>query len=194
MIVFGDSTADAGRRFNAPASFDFEDIGPFPWPNLFEAPDSDVSVDNLPRSTPIIIIPESRTKFRSNLFTNMSRNIYIYNRVFCLVVTAQEYVVFHRSIISIRLQWILSAWGERVERRGRETCTSLSSTSINNNHCCIPASFTSKPTSNISAYFYIHPYVYDMHVYIRTYTYVQTTSIPGTWYVGFKNLTYLTTS
>ena len=43
MIVFGDSTSDAGRRFDAPASFDFEDIGPFPFTRLFEAPDSDVS-------------------------------------------------------------------------------------------------------------------------------------------------------
>lgn len=42
MVVFGDSTSDAGRRFNAPASFDFEDIGPFPWMRLFDAPDSDV--------------------------------------------------------------------------------------------------------------------------------------------------------
>lgn len=47
MIVFGDSTSDAGRRFNAPASFDFDDIGPFPWTKLFEAPDSDVSVGDL---------------------------------------------------------------------------------------------------------------------------------------------------
>ena len=43
MVVFGDSTSDAGRRFNAPASFDFDDIGPFPWTKLFEDPDSDVS-------------------------------------------------------------------------------------------------------------------------------------------------------
>ena len=43
MIVFGDSSADAGRRFNAPASFDFDDIGPFPWAYLFEEPGSDVS-------------------------------------------------------------------------------------------------------------------------------------------------------
>lgn len=42
MVVFGDSTADAGRRFNAPTSFDFDDIGPFPWTRLFEAPDSNV--------------------------------------------------------------------------------------------------------------------------------------------------------
>ena len=43
MVVFGDSTSDAGRRFNAPASFDFDDIGLFPWTKLFEDPDSDVS-------------------------------------------------------------------------------------------------------------------------------------------------------
>lgn len=43
MIVFGDSTSDAGRRFNSPASFDFDDIGPYPWTYLFEEPGSDVS-------------------------------------------------------------------------------------------------------------------------------------------------------
>ena len=44
MVVFGDSISDVGRRFNAPASFDYEDIGPFPWTNLFaESDDSDVS-------------------------------------------------------------------------------------------------------------------------------------------------------
>lgn len=44
FIVLGDSTSDTGRRFNAPASFDFEDIGPYPWTRLFEDPDSDVSI------------------------------------------------------------------------------------------------------------------------------------------------------
>lgn len=43
MIVFGDSTSDTGRRFNAPASFVFDDIGPFPWTYLFEEPRGDVS-------------------------------------------------------------------------------------------------------------------------------------------------------
>lgn len=43
MVVFGDSSSDAGRRFNAPASFDFDGIGPFPWEMLFEDPDCDVS-------------------------------------------------------------------------------------------------------------------------------------------------------
>ena len=43
MIVFGDSLSDAGRRFNAPASFDFDGIGTFPFTKLFEEPDSDVS-------------------------------------------------------------------------------------------------------------------------------------------------------
>lgn len=45
MVVFGDSASDTGRRFNAPASFQFEDdgIGPFPWKRLYDGPDSDVS-------------------------------------------------------------------------------------------------------------------------------------------------------
>lgn len=43
MVVLGDSSSDAAdRNFNAPASFDFEGIGPFPWTRLFEAPDSNV--------------------------------------------------------------------------------------------------------------------------------------------------------
>eukprot|EP00904_Undaria_pinnatifida_P002396 jgi/Undpi1/12157/HiC_scaffold_5.g01833.m1 len=41
MIVFGDSTIDAGRRMDAPASFDFDDIGPFPWAYLFHESNSD---------------------------------------------------------------------------------------------------------------------------------------------------------
>ncbi|CAN0269932.1 unnamed protein product, partial [Ectocarpus fasciculatus] len=43
MVVFGDSNSDTGRRFNAPASFQFEDdgIGPFPWKRLYDGPDSD---------------------------------------------------------------------------------------------------------------------------------------------------------
>lgn len=44
MVVFGDSTADSGRRFTAPASFDFEDIGPFPFKKLFNAPDEEVRI------------------------------------------------------------------------------------------------------------------------------------------------------
>lgn len=44
FIVLGDSTSDSGRRFDAPASFDFEDIGPYPWARLFEDPDSEVSI------------------------------------------------------------------------------------------------------------------------------------------------------
>lgn len=43
IVVFGDSTSDAGRRFAAPASFDFDDIGPFPWKNLFKNRKSNVS-------------------------------------------------------------------------------------------------------------------------------------------------------
>ena len=42
MVVFGDSFSDSGRRFNAPASFDYEDIGPFPWTHLYKANDSEV--------------------------------------------------------------------------------------------------------------------------------------------------------
>lgn len=44
MVVFGDSNSDVGRRFNAPASFQFEEygIGPFPWKRLFDGLDSDV--------------------------------------------------------------------------------------------------------------------------------------------------------
>ncbi|CAM9491960.1 unnamed protein product [Ectocarpus sp. 12 AP-2014] len=43
MVVFGDSNSDTGRRFNAPASFQFEDegIGPFPWKRVYNGPDSD---------------------------------------------------------------------------------------------------------------------------------------------------------
>ena len=45
MVVFGDSYADAGRKFDAPASHQFEKygIGPFPWKRLYAAPNSDVS-------------------------------------------------------------------------------------------------------------------------------------------------------
>ena len=43
MVVFGDSTSDVGRRFDAPASFDYPDIGKFPFERLFEDADSDVS-------------------------------------------------------------------------------------------------------------------------------------------------------
>ncbi|CAM9196585.1 unnamed protein product [Laminaria digitata] len=43
MIVFGDSISDAGRRFDAPASFQFDRIGTFPFTELFEEPDSNVS-------------------------------------------------------------------------------------------------------------------------------------------------------
>lgn len=42
MVVFGDSNGDTGRRFNAPASFEFEDIGRWPWRRMFDGPDSDV--------------------------------------------------------------------------------------------------------------------------------------------------------
>lgn len=47
MVVFGDSTSDAGRRFDAPASFDFDSIGPFPFTQLFDEPDRDVSGDDI---------------------------------------------------------------------------------------------------------------------------------------------------
>ncbi|CAN0412526.1 unnamed protein product [Ascophyllum nodosum] len=45
MVVFGDSFSDSGRRFNAPASFDFEGIGPFPWVRLYEAKDAEETFD-----------------------------------------------------------------------------------------------------------------------------------------------------
>ncbi|CBJ32467.1 expressed unknown protein [Ectocarpus siliculosus] len=43
MVVLGDSNSDTGRRFNTPASFQFEDegIGPFPWKRVYDGPDSD---------------------------------------------------------------------------------------------------------------------------------------------------------
>ncbi|CAM9397410.1 unnamed protein product [Ectocarpus sp. 6 AP-2014] len=41
MVVFGDSQSDAGRRYNAPASHVYEGIGVYPWPKLYEAPDSE---------------------------------------------------------------------------------------------------------------------------------------------------------
>lgn len=44
MVVFGDSTADSGRRFSAPASFDFEGIGPFPWKKLYNVTDKEVTI------------------------------------------------------------------------------------------------------------------------------------------------------
>lgn len=46
MVVFGDSSSDVGRRYNAPSSFQFEEygIGAFPWKRLYDGPESDVSV------------------------------------------------------------------------------------------------------------------------------------------------------
>ncbi|CAN0244602.1 unnamed protein product [Scytosiphon promiscuus] len=43
MIVFGDSSSDTGRRFNAPASFQFEEygIGPFPFKRLYDGSGTD---------------------------------------------------------------------------------------------------------------------------------------------------------
>eukprot|EP00752_Nemacystus_decipiens_P008408 g7518.t1 len=41
MVVFADSNSDAGRRYDAPASFEFEDIGRWPWRRVFDGPDSD---------------------------------------------------------------------------------------------------------------------------------------------------------
>lgn len=45
MVIFGDSTSDTGRAFNAPAAHQFEEygIGPAPFKRLYAAPDSDVS-------------------------------------------------------------------------------------------------------------------------------------------------------
>eukprot|EP00752_Nemacystus_decipiens_P008410 g7520.t1 len=46
MVIFGDSYADAGRAFNAPAAHQFEEyeIGPFPWARLYAAPGSDEKI------------------------------------------------------------------------------------------------------------------------------------------------------
>ncbi|CAM9755997.1 unnamed protein product, partial [Scytosiphon promiscuus] len=43
MIVFGDSNPDTGRRYNAPASFQFEEygIGPVPWKRLYDGSGTD---------------------------------------------------------------------------------------------------------------------------------------------------------
>lgn len=45
MVVFGDSNSDTGRRYNAPASFQFEEygIGPFPFKRLYDGTGTDVS-------------------------------------------------------------------------------------------------------------------------------------------------------
>ena len=43
-MIFGDSLSDQGRRFEAPASFEFEDIGVVPWKKIFAANDSEVRV------------------------------------------------------------------------------------------------------------------------------------------------------
>lgn len=44
MVVFADSNSDTGRAFEAPAAHQYGEygIGPFPWKQLYEAPDSDV--------------------------------------------------------------------------------------------------------------------------------------------------------
>lgn len=42
MVVFGDALSDAGRRFAAPASFNFSEIGKFPWEKLYDAEDPEV--------------------------------------------------------------------------------------------------------------------------------------------------------
>eukprot|EP00903_Cladosiphon_okamuranus_P016937 g15612.t1 len=46
MVVFGDSTSDTGRAFEAPGAHQFQDyeIGPFPWKRLYSAPDSDEKI------------------------------------------------------------------------------------------------------------------------------------------------------
>lgn len=46
MVVFGASNSDAGRAFNAPSAFQFEQygIGPAPFKRLYEALDSNVSI------------------------------------------------------------------------------------------------------------------------------------------------------
>ncbi|CAM9627570.1 unnamed protein product [Ectocarpus sp. 4 AP-2014] len=46
MVIFGDSYADTGRAFSAPAAHQFEEygVGAFPWARLFAAPDSDEKI------------------------------------------------------------------------------------------------------------------------------------------------------
>ncbi|CAM9971094.1 unnamed protein product [Scytosiphon promiscuus] len=47
MVVFGDSISDIGRRYNAPASFQFEEygIGPFPFKRLYDGSGTDTKID-----------------------------------------------------------------------------------------------------------------------------------------------------
>ena len=49
LVVFGDSISDQGRRFEAPASFEYEGIGFAPWEKIFVANDSEVSVTSINR-------------------------------------------------------------------------------------------------------------------------------------------------
>lgn len=44
MVVFGDALSDAGRRFSAAASFNFSEIGKFPWETLYDAEDPEVTI------------------------------------------------------------------------------------------------------------------------------------------------------
>ncbi len=44
FIVYGDSNTDVGRRYMSDNSYQFPDIGPFPWPQLYDASNPDVSV------------------------------------------------------------------------------------------------------------------------------------------------------
>ena len=89
MVVFGVSTSDAGRRFKAPASFDFDDIGPYPWTKLFEAPDSDVST-------------RSRSVSCRQRRTSSLDYMYSARRPFCLVSCTAVVCV---SIAAVSFVW-----------------------------------------------------------------------------------------
>lgn len=62
MIVFGASNSDAGRAFNAPSAFQFEQygIGPAPFKRLYEAPDSNVSFTSIPIAVFELHVPIDR--------------------------------------------------------------------------------------------------------------------------------------
>ncbi|CAN0252976.1 unnamed protein product, partial [Ascophyllum nodosum] len=51
LVVFGDSISDQGRRFEAPASFEYEGIGFAPWEKIFVANDSEDLVEAYSRGS-----------------------------------------------------------------------------------------------------------------------------------------------
>lgn len=55
MVVFGDSLSDRRRRFEAHANFRFEDIGVFPWKEVFVANDTEVSKQGLLHESNVIL-------------------------------------------------------------------------------------------------------------------------------------------